>query len=87
VERGLPALAVFIWFIIAFIWYGLKAYKKEKDGFSRGIILGGVTGFIGFIVAGLTEYDFGPSLLIQIVWFVVAIVMYEYNKNNLKLKI
>lgn len=84
VERGIVGLAAFLWFIITFIVVSLSYLKKDDSGLSSNVdcpsickatVLGVLSGFVSFIVAGFTEYNFGTSLVIQLVWFLLALSM------------
>ena len=61
IERGLPALL--LWLIILGIyartlWRGLR---RAKDWRSRGILLGCFGGMIGFFTSGLVHYNLGDQ--------------------------
>lgn len=80
VERGIVGLAAFLWFIITFIVVSLSYLRGlspygDCPHICKATVLGVLSGFVSFIVAGFTEYNFGTSLVIQLVWFLLALSM------------
>lgn len=57
-ERGLPALAAWLWFVIA---AGLGLWRLLKDGASPGVAGAGFAALVAMVVAGLFEHNFGDS--------------------------
>jgi O-antigen ligase len=57
-ERGLPALAAWLWFVIA---AGLGLWKLLKHGNSKAVAGAGLAALIAMVVAGLFEHNFGDS--------------------------
>ena len=63
VERGLPALLIWLWIL----WlYGSSLWRKLKTGAlsdwrERGIILGSLGGMLGFSTSGLVHYNLGDG--------------------------
>ena len=56
-ERGLPALAVWIWFIVTLI----RDFLARRDGEFRSLSNGGLAAIAAMLAAGLFEYNFGDS--------------------------
>ena len=57
-ERGLPALAVWIWFVIV----ALKdLFGQVRHGPAKSVAAAGLAAVIGMLAAGLFEYNFGDS--------------------------
>jgi O-antigen ligase len=57
-ERGLPALAVWLWFVIV----ALKdLFRQVKHGPAKSVAAAGLAAVIGMLAAGLFEYNFGDS--------------------------
>jgi O-antigen ligase len=59
-ERGIFALASFFLVCVLIIWQLLKKLAK-RTGAWRSITAGVLFAFIGFLVAGMFEYNFGDS--------------------------
>jgi O-antigen ligase len=74
-ERGLIGLGCWLWIWIAFYWHAVQIYRGLRpDAYqARALVIGSVAGVTGFHVAGLTEYTFGDSEVIMIVYFLMAL--------------
>ena len=58
-ERGLPALAVWIWFIVV---AAIDLFRMLRfGGEQRPLAAGGLAAIVAMLVAGLFEYNFGDS--------------------------
>lgn len=57
-ERGLPALAAWLWFVVA---AGVGLWRLVQTGNSKAIAGAGVAALIAMVVAGLFEHNFGDS--------------------------
>jgi len=57
-ERGLPALAVWIWFIAV---AARDLFKQVRQGHDKALAAAGLAAVVGMLVAGLFEYNFGDS--------------------------
>ncbi len=57
-ERGLPALAAWLWFVIVAI-AGL--WRQVRTGPAKAIAGAGLAAMVSMLVAGLFEYNFGDS--------------------------
>lgn len=73
-ERGLLGLAAWLWIWVAFLIragqiYGQLPPARADD---RAVVAGSVAAVVGFLVAGLFEYNFGDSEVIDLVWVVMA---------------
>jgi O-antigen ligase len=83
VERGLPALAA--WFF--FIWVYLKMLRRllKSNQLSlwqdRGIILGILGGAIGFFISGLVHYNYGDQEVAMVFYFLMGIAASYYRKK------
>ncbi|MBM3751993.1 MAG: O-antigen ligase family protein [Acidimicrobiia bacterium] len=59
-ERGLPALAIWLWFVVIAsrdLWRQIK----RSEGYTRAAAGAGVAAMVAMLVAGLFEYNFGDS--------------------------
>jgi O-antigen ligase len=57
-ERGLPALFVWIWFVVVAL---RDLLKQVRHGPARSVAAAGLAAVIGMLAAGLLEYNFGDS--------------------------
>lgn len=54
VERGIFSFLAYIFLIVSFIGYGIRAFKETHSPF----VIGGLAGFVGLVVSGLFEPRF-----------------------------
>jgi O-antigen ligase len=57
-ERGLPALAIWLWFIVALILGLIESFRRGRHRMLAAAALGGIC---SMITAGMFEYNFGDS--------------------------
>jgi O-antigen ligase len=57
-ERGLPALAAWLWFVLA---AGVGLWRSLRNGSSKAVAGAGLAALIAMVVAGLFEHNFGDS--------------------------
>lgn len=75
VERGLPALIVWIVLIVIYacmLWRLLRSGKVDC-WIDRGILLGALGGLLGFITSGIVHYNFGDSEVVMIFYFIMGL--------------
>ncbi len=63
-DRGLPALACYVWLIAALMilaWRGYKRARSDGDYFGESLTLGAFGALIGFSISSLANYNFGDS--------------------------
>ncbi|MGH9841627.1 MAG: O-antigen ligase family protein [Blastocatellia bacterium] len=75
-DRGLPALASYLWLIAAMMWMLRRAYKEARgsgDDFSESLHLGAFGALIGFSVSSLANYNFGDSEALMMLLCVVGL--------------
>jgi O-antigen ligase len=68
-ERGLPALAVWIWFIVTLI----IDFFRRRRGANPSLSNGGLAVIVAMLAAGLFEYNFGDSEFLML--FLVLVTM------------
>jgi len=71
-ERGIFALASFILACFFIIWQ-LARLLKARSGEWRAITAGVLFAFVGFLVAGLFEYNFGDSEIKFILFYFLSL--------------
>ena len=69
-ERGLPALAIWVWFIVVVV-RGLL--QRLRAGPHRALAAGGLAAVAGMLAAGMFEYNFGDSEFLML--FLVLITL------------
>ncbi len=57
-ERGLPALAVWLWFVVALAVHAVRRFRRDPDRVLAAAAFGAV---VGMVAAGMFEYNFGDS--------------------------
>ena len=75
VERGLLGLAAWLWLWIAFYAHALRRLRalRGEATAARAIVVGAVAAITGFLIGGLTEYNFGDSEVVMLAWVVMAL--------------
>jgi len=75
VGSGLLGLGVFLWLLIVIYKYGLYIYKHCENGYFKGIAWGFLGSFTAFLIAGLSQYNFGDSEVVMLFYFLLGMVM------------
>jgi O-antigen ligase len=75
VERGLLGLAawVAIWAVFFARCIGLLRRLPAEAHAARALVAGSLAAIVGFLVAGLTEHNFGDSEVVMAAWAVMAL--------------
>jgi O-antigen ligase len=88
VERGVPALLVwlvFIGFYARMLWRMLRS-GQLSDWMDRGITIGAIGGLVGFFSSGLVHYNWGDSEVVMVLYFIIglcAFINHESTRTNL----
>jgi len=69
-ERGLPALAIWLWFIVTLT---VAAAKRFHAGGDRFLAAAALAAIIAMLTAGLFEYNFGDSEFLMMFLIVVTL--------------
>ncbi len=69
-ERGLPALAVWLWFIVALARDLLERFSAGRH---RTLAAGGLATVVAVLIAGLFEYNFGDSEVLMLFLIIVTL--------------
>jgi O-Antigen ligase/PDZ domain len=75
VERGVPALLLWLTFLFV---YARTLWRKIRVGASvpwmeRGILLGALGGLAGFFVSGVVHYNWGDSEVVMVLYFIMGL--------------
>jgi O-antigen ligase len=69
-ERGLPALGVWLWFIVTLL---RDVWRRFKDGSDRFLPAAALAATTAMLTAGLFEYNFGDSEFLMLFLIVVTL--------------
>ena len=69
-ERGLPALALWAWFIAALV---VDLARRLREPASRTLAAGGLAAVLAMLAAGLFEYNFGDSEFLMLLLVLVTL--------------
>ena len=75
VERGLLGFAAWLWIWVAFYVRAgrmLLRLGDDRPG-TRGLVVGSLAAITGFLVSGLSEYNFGDSEVVLVAWTLMAL--------------
>ena len=77
VERGLPALAAWLWFVIAYLIFLLRLIRKtrQRSRFATGVVAGVLASFVAFQTTALVHYDLGIESVAMILFFYFGLAM------------
>jgi hypothetical protein len=70
-ERGLPALAAWLWFVVAYavFLFRLVGKARQRSQFAAGVAAGGLAGLLAFLVPSLVHYNLGEEPLVMMLFF------------------
>ncbi|MGA2902390.1 MAG: O-antigen ligase family protein [Candidatus Korobacteraceae bacterium] len=71
VERGLPALAAWLWFVIAYMIFLFRLIRRwrERSRFAAGVAAGVLAGFVAYQTTALVHYDLGLESVAMMLFF------------------
>jgi hypothetical protein len=74
-ERGLLGLAAWLWIWVAFFVRGGRLLRRlgPAQGRARGLVAGSLAAIGGFLVAGLSEFNFGDSEVVMVAYALMAL--------------
>ncbi|MFB0563926.1 MAG: O-antigen ligase family protein, partial [Candidatus Lokiarchaeia archaeon] len=75
VDSGLLGLGIFLWLLVTVYKVGFHIFKELEDGYFKGIAWGFLGSFTAFLIAGLTQYNFGDSEVVMLFYFLLGMVM------------
>ena len=70
-ERGLPALAVWFWFVVVAALDLQRLF--ESSGSRRWLSAAGLAAIVAMVIAGLFEYNFGDSEFLMLFLFLITL--------------
>ena len=79
VERGLPALAAWVWFVIAYFVFLIRLVgrARKRSRFAAGVAAGVLAGFLAYQLTAVVHYNLGiePVALALYFYFGLAIAL------------
>lgn len=77
VERGLPALLLWLWILGVYLSKMLKFLRRNEfdDWIEKGIVLGCLGGAVGFFVSGLVHYNLGDGEVAMVFYLLMALAI------------
>jgi O-antigen ligase len=69
-ERGLPALAVWLWFVVGLI---VALAKRFRDPDQRFLVAAALAAVVSMLAAGMFEYNFGDSEFLMLFLSVITL--------------
>ena len=77
-ERGLPALALWIWFVVS-VLVGL--WRQFRAGNNRVLAAGGLAAVVAMLAAGMFEYNFGDSEFLMLFLVLITLPFAAHEPN------
>jgi O-antigen ligase len=77
-ERGIPALAAWLWFVVALSIALFRRFKQQRD---RVLAATGLAAVLAMLAAGLFEYNFGDSEFLMM-FLVLVTLPFAAARNN-----
>ena len=77
VERGLPALIAWVWFVVAYLVFLVRLLRRtrERSRFAAGVVGGVLAGFVAFQTTSLVHYNLGEEPLVMILFFYFGLAL------------
>ncbi len=82
-ERGLPALACYLWLMIALGCWLWRSYKQHENP----LALGALAALLGFSLSSLVNYNFGDAEVVLLLLFIVALAIKRRDEQPSQLLI
>ena len=77
-DRGLPALAFWLWLMLACLWTAARAEKLFRDfadASTHGLLLGATGAIAGFFSSSLVNYNFGDAEVVLVFWWLMGTIV------------
>jgi len=75
VDSGLLGLGIFLWLLVTIYKVGFHIFKELEDGYFKGFVWGFLGSLTAFLIAGLSQYNFGDSEVVMLFYFLLGMVM------------
>ncbi len=77
-DRGIPALAVWLWLMVASLVAAARAERGTRDSSDtnvNGVLLGILGAFTGFLVSSLVNYNYGDAEVALLFWWLAGVMV------------
>ena len=76
VDSGLIGLAAFLYFFWSLLRLGWETYQRLSPDNEplRSLVLGAFLSIVGFLVGGLTQYNFGDAEVVIVMWATAGVI-------------
>jgi len=84
VERGLPALLLWLWVVFSFLrrtWSTLRG-GPDRPWWVHGLLIGGFVGVIGFFTSGFVHYNLGDSEVAMVMFILMGFTVLAIDKYD-----
>jgi O-antigen ligase len=72
-ERGIPGLALWLWFMAQLGWQAFKVFRASGGGGEAGFVAAAaIGGWVALLAAGMFEYNFGDSEVLILFLFMMS---------------
>jgi O-antigen ligase len=78
-ERGLPALAVWTWFVVALVMGAVQQFRRQRH---RALAAGALAAVAAMLGAGMFEYNFGDSEFLMLFQVLVTLPFAAARDNG-----
>lgn len=82
IDCGIIGLGIFIWLFALLIYSSYRLFKYAGGKYSKMMGLAAIGSFTGFLIGGLTQYNFGRSDNAMLLYFLMGIIMALYPRKT-----
>ncbi len=84
-ERGFPALILWLAFLYVYARTLWRSLKKNRDPgwIERGILFGALGGVVGFFTSGLVHYNWGDSEVVMVLYMIMGLALAVHRNSSL----
>ena len=79
-ERGLPAVAIWMWFVVSLVAGLWKLFRTGGD--TRVLAAAGLAAVVAMLAAGMFEYNFGDSEFLMLFLVLVTLPFAAHDSNR-----
>ena len=72
-ERGVPALIVWLMLLVLYARMLWKLVRRSMDEFPRSFAIGALGGLVGFFASGLVHYNWGDSEVVTVFYLIMGL--------------
>ena len=84
-ELGPLGLMAFIWWMVVFLKISYTAFRNIKDEniYEKSLMFGIFSAFVGFLINGMVEFNFGDSEVVMIVYILMGLTLLIRDRNDM----